>query len=69
VDFIIEAGNRCLAIEVKASARWSKDDLVSLKAFVANTPNCMGGILAYNGTTPVCLGDKLWAIPLSILLS
>lgn len=69
VDFIIEAGNRCLAIEVKASARWSKDDLVSLKAFVANTPNCMGGILAYNGTTPVCLGDKLWAIPLAILLS
>jgi len=69
VDFIIEAGNRCLAIEVKASARWSKDDLVSLKAFVANTPNCMGGILAYNGTTPVCLGDKLWAIPLSLLLA
>jgi predicted AAA+ superfamily ATPase len=69
VDFIIEAGNRCLAVEVKASARWSKDDLVSLKAFVANTPNCMGGILAYNGTTPVCLGEKLWAIPLSILLS
>lgn len=69
VDFIIEAGNRNLAIEVKASARWSKDDLVSLKAFVANTPNCMGGILAYNGTTPVCLGEKLWAIPLSILLS
>jgi predicted AAA+ superfamily ATPase len=69
VDFIIEANNRCLAIEVKASARWSKDDLVSLKAFVANTPNCMGGILAYNGTTPVCLGEKLWAIPLALLLS
>lgn len=69
VDFIIEAGNRCLAIEVKSAARWDKDDLVSLKAFVANTPHCMGGILAYNGTVAVRLGDKLWAIPLSILLS
>lgn len=69
VDFIIEAGNRCLAIEVKSAARWDKDDLVSLKAFVANTPHCSAGILAYNGTTAVRLGDKLWAIPLSILLS
>lgn len=69
VDFIIEAQNRCLAIEVKGSARWEKDDLASLKAFVARTPHCLAGILAYNGTTPVRLGDKLWAIPLSVLLS
>lgn len=69
VDFIIEEGNRCLAIEVKSAARWEKGDLVSLKAFVANTPHCRGGILAYNGTTAVRLGDKLWAIPISVLLS
>lgn len=69
VDFIIEAQNRCLAIEVKGSARWEKEDLASLKAFVARTPHCTAGILAYNGTTPVRLGDKLWAIPLSLLLS
>jgi hypothetical protein len=69
VDFIIEAGNRCLAIEVKAAARWEKEELTGLKAFVEGTPHCMAGILAYNGTTAVRLGDKLWAIPLSILLS
>jgi len=69
VDFIIEAGNRCLAIEVKAAARWEKEELTGLKAFVEGTPQCMAGILAYNGTTAVRLGDKLWAIPLSILLS
>ena len=69
VDFIIEAGNRCLAIEVKAAARWEKDDLTSLKAFIANTPHCLGGILAYNGTTAVSLGEKLWAVPLNTLLS
>jgi predicted AAA+ superfamily ATPase len=69
VDFIIEAGNRCLAIEVKAASRWEKEDLASLKAFIACTPHCSAAILAYNGTTPVQLGDKLWAIPLSLLLS
>ena len=69
VDFIIGAGNRCIAIEVKAAARWEKEDLASLKAFVSNTPHCTAGILAYNGATPVQLGDRLWAIPLSLLLS
>lgn len=69
VDFIIEAGNRCIAIEVKAAARWEKNDLAGLKSFIAATPHCMAGILAYNGTTPVNLGGKLWAIPISLLLS
>lgn len=68
VDFIIEAGNTCIAIEVKSTARWEKDDLSGLKSFVAATPDCAAGILAYNGTTPVKLGGKLWAIPLSLLL-
>jgi hypothetical protein len=68
VDFIIEAGDRCIAIEVKASARWEKTDLAGLKSFIAATPQCTAGILAYNGTTPVRLGEKLWAIPLSMLL-
>jgi len=69
VDFIIEAGNKCIAIEVKAAARWEKDDLAGLRAFIAVTPHCTAGILAYNGATPVSLGGKLWAIPLSMLLS
>lgn len=68
VDFIIDAGNRCIAIEVKASARWEKNDLAGLKSFIAATPHCAAGILAYNGTTPVSLGGKLWAIPLAMLL-
>lgn len=68
VDFIIEAGSRCIAIEVKSAGRWEKDDLAGLKSFVAATPQCAAGILAYNGTTAVNLGGKLWAIPLSLLL-
>jgi hypothetical protein len=69
VDFVIEAGNRCVAVEVKAGARWEKADLAGLKAFVAATPPCVAGILAYNGSTPVSLGGKLWAIPIGLLLS
>ena len=48
---------------------FSKLSLASLKAFVANTPHCTAGILAYNGATTVQLGDRLWAIPLFLLLS
>lgn len=69
VDFIIEEGDSCIAIEVKSAARWGKDDLAGLKSFVASTPHCVAGILAYNGTTAVNLGDKLWAIPINLILS
>jgi predicted AAA+ superfamily ATPase len=69
VDFVIEEGNRCLAIEVKASARWEDRDFSGLRAFLSTTPNCIAAILAYNGTRVVKLGEKIWAIPLSIILS
>jgi len=69
VNFIIEAGNKCLAIEVKSASSWAKEDLAGLKSFLAATPNCLAGVLAYNGTAAICLGERLWAIPLSMLLS
>lgn len=69
VDFVIEAGPSCLAIEVKAAARWGERDLAGLKAFLAATPGCKAAILAYNGNQAVSLGEKIWAIPLSLLLS
>ncbi|MEW6408665.1 MAG: ATP-binding protein [Nitrospirota bacterium] len=69
VDFIIEAGNRCLAIEVKAGVRWEERDISGLRTFLSTTPHCVAAILAYNGTEPVRLGERIWAIPLSIVLS
>jgi len=69
VDFVIEAENRCMAIEVKAASRWTQKDLSGLRAFIASTPHCICGILAYNGTEAVKLGEKLWAIPISLILS
>ncbi len=69
VDFVVEAENRCIALEVKAGARWESGDLSGLKAFLSSTPHCIAGILAYNGRDAVRLGDRLWAIPLALLLS
>ena len=69
VDFVIESGRQTMAIEVKAASRWSQSDLSGLRAFLASTSNCRAGILAYNGTQPVRLEKRLWAIPLGLLLS
>lgn len=69
VDFIIEHKKHCVAIEVKASGRWSEGDLASLKIFLENTPSCRAAILAYNGTQTAQLGKKLWAVPLGRLLA
>jgi len=69
VDFIIEVGRNCLAIEVKSSARWQKRDLSGLEAFLAAAPHCVAGVLCYNGTEAVRLGEKLWALPLGLVLS
>lgn len=52
-----------------SASSWKKDDLAGLKSLITATPHCIAGILAYNGTTAVCLGGMLWAIPLFIFLS
>jgi len=69
VDFVIRSGKKSIAIEIKAAARWDNKDLTGLQAFMTATPNCIAGVLAYNGTTPFDLGDRLWVIPLGMLLS
>ncbi len=68
VDFVIETGNETMAIEVKTSERWQSRDLAGLKSFLASTPGCRAGILAYNGNECISLGNKLWAIPISQLI-
>jgi predicted AAA+ superfamily ATPase len=69
VDFIIEVGRSCLAIELKSSARWQKKDLSGLETFLGATPHCRAAVLCYNGTEAVRLGDKMWALPLGLVLS
>jgi predicted AAA+ superfamily ATPase len=69
VDFVVSRGPRAIAIEVKAAARIGDRDLAGLKALRAKTPGVQAGIVAYNGSEALQLGDDLYAIPLGILLS
>ena len=69
VDFVIEAGRKVIAVEVKAATRWEAGDLAGLRAFVDRTPACVAAVLAYNGREAVPLDDKLFAIPLGHLLA
>lgn len=69
VDFVAESGKKCIAIEVKGASRWEERDLSGLKAFLAGTPSCLAAVLAYNGGETVPLGDRLWAVPLSAVVS
>ena len=69
VDFVIEAGRDTLALEIKASARWDDRDLAGLRAFLDRTPRCRLAVLAYGGTASVRLADRLWAVPLPLVLS
>jgi len=69
VDFVIEAGRSCIALEIKSAARWQEKDLAGLKAFLTATPHCKAGILCHNGENAVQLGQKLWSLPISLVLS
>ena len=69
VDFVIEVERSWIALELKSAAKWQERDLTGLKAFLAATPHCRAGILCYNGENALRLGPKLWALPISLVLS
>jgi len=69
VDFVIATARAAVAIEVKASARFTEDDLSGLRAFQASTQGIRALVLAYQGREAVSLGDKLFAVPIGLLLS
>jgi len=69
VDVVIEnAAGRLLGVEVKAAASVNERDLRGLKklASVAG-PLFQMGVVLYDGTETLPLGDGLWAAPLSSL--
>jgi predicted AAA+ superfamily ATPase len=69
VDFIVEIGSETIAIEVKNGSRWQERDLVGMKAYLNSSKRCRAAILAYNGHEVVKLENKIWAVPISLLLS
>jgi predicted AAA+ superfamily ATPase len=69
VDVVIEnAAAQLVGVEVKATASVNERDLRGLKklASIAGAQFKMG-VLLYDGTETLPLGDRLWAAPLSSL--
>jgi predicted AAA+ superfamily ATPase len=69
VDFVVDAGERCVALEVKWGTRWSGRDVDGLRRFVEGTPNCAAALLACNVAEPMPLGPRIYAVPLGMVLS
>jgi len=69
VDFVIEIDRQIIAIEVKSSATWSRSDVSSLQEFLSVTPDCKAAVIAHNGEEALQIGERMWAIPLDLLLS
>lgn len=66
---MVTDGRNTLGIEVKTATRFGERDLAGLRAFAANTPSVRAGILAYNGTETLPVGENLWAVPIPVLLA
>lgn len=69
VDFVLSTPRRAIAVEVKAGTRFGERDLASLRALAERSSEIEAGILAYNGREAVQLGERLYAVPLGLLLS
>ncbi len=69
VDFVVESGQSCIALEIKSASRWQERDLTGLNAFLRTTPHCKAAVLCHNGEDAVKIGEKLWALPINLILS
>jgi predicted AAA+ superfamily ATPase len=67
VDFILEYGRKVLAIEVKQTSRPGYGDTAGLKAFLADHPDALGGLLLHGGTETRWLGEKIMAVPWTLV--
>ena len=68
VDLVVQLAGTIAGIEIKSSARFDDGDLRGLRAFMRSEPKAKCGILAYNGSEAVSLGEGLYAVPLAALL-
>lgn len=63
VDFVVEHGRRLLAVEVKRSAQVGYNDVATLRSFLDEYPEASGGLLLYGGNAIRRLGEKIVALP------
>ena len=70
VDIIIEQGRQLAGIEIKASATITKNDFKGLnKLKEACGEQFAAGVVFYDGETILPFGEKLYAVPISMLAS
>lgn len=69
VDMVVEnAGGELIGIEVKSAASIKEGDLRGLKRLAAIAGGQFKlGVVLYDGTETLPLGDRLWAMPISTL--
>ena len=69
VDFVVEnRAGELIGVEVKASATLTEKDLRGLKRLASTAGDAMTmGVILYDGTDALPLGEKLMAVPLSSL--
>lgn len=67
VDFVVEHGRRLIAIEVKLASSAGYGDTAGLRAFMAEYPTCAAGVVVYSGDEVRVLGERMVAIPWTML--
>jgi uncharacterized protein len=67
VDFVVEQGRRLLAVEVKGTGTPRYQHTEGLRAFLGAHPQAQGGILLHQGDSVKYLGDRILAIPWTLL--
>lgn len=67
VDFVLEYGRKVLAIEVKQTTRPGYGDIDGLKAFLTAHTDAVGGLLLHGGMDIRRLGEKIIAVPWTMI--
>lgn len=67
VDFVLERGQKKVALEVKLDDHVSWSDAEHLHWYMSNEPNCAAGIVVYTGTRVVHIADRIAAVPWTML--
>jgi len=67
VDFVLEHGRKALAIEVKQSTRPVYQDASGIRAFLREYPDTSGGLVLHSGTEIRWLGERIMAVPWTLI--
>jgi predicted AAA+ superfamily ATPase len=67
VDFILEYGRNVLAIEVKQTEHPRYGDINGLTTFLSDHPEAAGGLLLHGGTEIRRLGERIMAVPWTLV--